>query len=147
MPPLTQRMVRAALLWQCLGFTIGALMLLAKGGLAPGQLLALRDAHAHVLLAGWLAQLAAGVAYWIMPRLDAAGDRGDCRPMVAGALALNLAVALALAVGVGRSLGRELPALSVIAGGLYAAGFGLLAAHIWARALPFRAHPRPDRNR
>lgn len=145
MPPLSRAMVRAALIWQGLGFLVGSLMLAAKAGAAPGQLLALRDAHVHILLAGWLVQFAAGVAYWIMPRHDAAGDRGDPRPMLAGALALNAGVALTLLIGAGRALGADLSALAVLAGALYAAGFVLPVAHLWPRVLPFRNLPRPGR--
>ncbi|WP_255604352.1 hypothetical protein [Oscillochloris sp. ZM17-4] len=39
-----------------------------------------------------------------------------------------------------------MPALSVISGALYAAGFVLIVAHIWTRVLPFRELPRPTRD-
>jgi hypothetical protein len=144
MPRLTQIMVRAALLWQALGFSVGALVLATKGGQAPDWLFGLREAHIHMLLAGWLVQLTAGMAYWILPRHDAAGDRGDPRPLVAACAALNLAALLALAHGLLAAARLPLPApvgLLPLAG--EAAAFLLLAAHTWGRALPFRTLPRP----
>jgi hypothetical protein len=81
MPTLTVRMVRAALLWQGSGFSLGELVLAEKGlGLLP-WIWTLRGAHIHILLMGWPAPLAT------------AGSRGDERPVWAAYRALNLASA------------------------------------------------------
>ncbi len=140
MPTLTVRMVRAALLWQGLGFCLGGLVLAEKGlGWLP-WVWALRDAHIHILLVGWLVQLASGVAYWILPRFDAAGSRGDERPVQAAFVALNAGVVLAaLAAPVG------LAPLALAAGALYALAGALLVGHLWRRVLAFRTLPRPGR--
>jgi len=138
MPTLTVRMVRAALLWQGLGFSLGGLVLAEKGlGLLP-WIWALRGAHIHILLMGWLVQLATGVAYWILPRFDAAGSRGDERPIWAAYRALNLGVVLAALAG---PLG--LAPLALAAGALYALAGALLVRHLWRRVLAFRNLPRP----
>src|SRR5690606_2375409 len=89
MPRLTQLMVRCALIWLAAGYTVGGLLLAEKGaGLLPWAW-ALRLSHVHMLLAGWMFQLAFGVAFWILPRLDAAGSRGDERPVYVAWVALN----------------------------------------------------------
>lgn len=131
-------MVRAALLWQALGVTFGGLMLVGKALPLPAWVAALRGGHVHVLLVGWLIQFACGVAFWILPRLDAAGDRGDERPAWAAALALNLGVVLAL---YGVATGAEWA--TIAAGALYAAGGIAFVTHAWPRVVPFRTLPRP----
>lgn len=138
MPRLTVWMVRTALLWQGLGFSLGALVLAEKGlGRLP-WLWMLRGAHIQILLMGWLVQLAAGVAYWILPRFDAAGSRGDARPLWVAYAALNLGVALAALT---TPLG--LAPLALVAGALYALAGVLLVPHLWRRVLAFRTLPRP----
>lgn len=139
MPRLSQLMVRAALLWQALGVTLGGLMLAGKAVPMPGWVWVTRPGHPHILLVGWLAQLACGVAFWVLPRLDAAGNRGDERPAWAAALALNLGVALA---AFGPPLGLGWSGLAAAA--LYAVAGVAFVVHAWPRVLPFRAVPRPS---
>ncbi len=95
--------VRASLLHLALGFTLGALLLANKGlGFSPGAR-RLLPAHIEILLVGWIAQLALGVGYWILPRtraaqvvsLKAMGTRGGRAEMVAALALLNLGVLLA----------------------------------------------------
>jgi hypothetical protein len=139
MPGVTVSMVRAALLWQGLGFSLGGLLLLAKGAQAFPWIWALRSAHIHMLLMGWLVQLAVGVAYWILPRFDAAGSRGDPRTIWLAVAALNLGVALA---AVATPLG--LAPLMLAAGLLYALAGVLFIAKLWPRVLALRTPPRPS---
>jgi hypothetical protein len=132
MPRLSVLMVRAALLWQALGVTLGGLMLAAKVAPMPAWVWLARGSHVHTLLVGWLVQLACGVAFWILPRLDAAGDRGDERPARLAAAALNLGVALAVVGGF-----VALPWAELAAGALYAVGGLAFVAHAWRRVIPF----------
>jgi hypothetical protein len=68
-------MVRTALVYLAVGFTIGASILWQKGlGSLPGAW-RLLGAHIELVLVGWMLQLALGVAWWILPRL-----RVDGRP-------------------------------------------------------------------
>lgn len=68
MPRYSVWLVRLALLYLVLGFTLGALMLAREGaGWPPPAFEALRPLHAEVLLVGWMLQLAFGVANWILP--------------------------------------------------------------------------------
>lgn len=132
MPRLSVWMIRAALLYLGMGFTFGALMLWNKGaplGLAVWRLL---PVHIEFLLLGWTAQLAMGVAFWILPRLSGGRGRGDER---AAWLAFALLNAGVLAVGLGLWIeglgalalpGRILEALAVLA----------FARHAWPRIKP-----------
>ena len=140
MPRLSQIMIRAALLWLALGYSVGGLVLFTKGVPLLPWLWALRGAHIHMLLVGWTVQLACGVAYWILPRLDASGDRGDERVVRASALALNAGVVL----GAVQSVAGSWPAaagwarwLLLLAGVLYAAAALLFARNAWPRVRPF----------
>lgn len=82
MPRLSSTFIRAALLHLIVGVLLGGLILSAKG--LPNSLgwtWLLLPAHIQLMLGGWMIQLALGVAYWILPRRDGAGDRG--RPVAA----------------------------------------------------------------
>ena len=73
MPPFSRWIIRVALLYLLLGFTVGGLLLTAKGfpvemnTWAPG-LWRLLAVHIDLLFTGWLVQFIIGVAYWILPR-------------------------------------------------------------------------------
>lgn len=146
MPLISRLLVRAGLLWLGVGFSMGALVLTAKAGAAPPILWTLRDPHIHVLLAGFMAQFATGVAHWILPRHDAAGDRGSPLLVAATGLALNLAALSAIAGAIVAIAG--LPGANTLAAlpiWLELLGFACAARHAWARTLPFRNLPRPRR--
>jgi hypothetical protein len=61
-------MVRFALIYLLLGFTVGALLLINKGVPLHPALWGWLPAHMEFLLVGWIVQLAMGVAFWILPR-------------------------------------------------------------------------------
>ena len=148
MPRLSQLMIRTALLWLAFGYSVGGLVLLNKGAPLLPWLWTLRAAHVHMLLVGWTVQLACGVAFWILPRLDARGTRGDERLMWACYAAINLGVVLgvlhdplaALVAWPGWA------ALLVLMGLLYGLAAALFFKHAWPRVVSFRALPRPARD-
>jgi hypothetical protein len=148
MPRLSQLMIRTALLWLAIGYSVGGLVLLNKGVPLLPWLWALRAAHIHILLVGWTVQLACGVAFWILPRLDARGARGDERLVWGCYAALNGGVVLgalhdplaALAVWPGWD------ALLPFMGLLYALAAALFARHAWPRVVAFRTLARPARD-
>ncbi len=148
MPRLSQLMIRTALLWLAIGYSVGGLVLLNKGLSLLPWLWALRAAHIHMLLVGWTVQLACGVAFWILPRLDARGTRGDERLVWGCYAALNCGVVLgalhdplvALAAWPGWG------ALPPLMGLLYMLAAALFAAHAWPRVVSFRVLPRPARD-
>lgn len=145
MPRLSQWMIRAALVWLGLGSTIGGLVLSTKGVHWLPRLWLLRSAHVHMLLVGWTMQLACGVAFWILPRLDARGSRGDERLVLVCALLLNGGVGAATAHDLALLGGAQVPWLLLVAGVLYAGAALAFAWHAWARVVPFRHLPRPER--
>jgi hypothetical protein len=132
MPRLSCWFIRAALLHLGIGATIGALVLAAKGyPLTLGWAWQLLGSHVHFMVAGWLVQLTFGVAFWILPRLDAQGDRG--RPAWAWASfgSLNAGVvAAALAPAAG------LDALRVLAALLHLIAIVAFVVHAWPRVRP-----------
>jgi hypothetical protein len=147
MPRLSQLMIRTALVWLALGYTLGGLVLFNKGVPLFPWLWTLRTPHVHILLAGWTVQLACGVAFWILPRLDAGGSRGDQRPVWLCYGALNTGVALGalhepLAALTDNDVVRAIPALM---GVLYLIAAVAFVAHAWPRIVSFRSFPRPDR--
>lgn len=142
MPRLSIWMIRSSFLHLALGFLIGAFILWQKGpGGLPGAWRWL-PVHIHMLLIGWIVQLAMGVAYWILPRFASPrGARGDSpkkhdsrrRPMLAwaGFLLLNSSTVAALTSLLPWTWG--LPASGILAA-LAALAFVL---HAWPRVKPF----------
>ena len=77
MPRLTLWFVRASLIYFLLGFTFGALILAEKGISYYPPVWSLFPLHMEFLLIGWFAQLAMGVAFWILPRFSMGQPRGN----------------------------------------------------------------------
>ncbi len=134
MPYLSRLFVRSALMCLAVGFSIGGLILAAKGGVGDARVWAWLPSHIILLLFGWLVQLAIGVAYWILPRVWET-DRG--RPgwawssfwLMQAGIALTLITLLRLWIPWTRSLlapGVLAQTLSVLA----------FAVHIWPRIKP-----------
>lgn len=148
MPRLSRLMIRTALVWLALGYTVGGLLLLNKGLSLLPWLWTLRFTHVHLLLIGWMVQFVCGVAFWILPRLDANGARGDERLIWLCYAALNTGVVLAalhdpLAAAIGEP--RIMQLMLVGAGVLYIVAIGAFATHAAPRIVSFRTLPRPDR--
>lgn len=149
MPYLSRLMIRTALIWFGLGYTIGGLLLVNKGLPLFAWLWTLRMTHVHLLLIGWLVQFACGVAFWILPRLDASGARGNERLVWLCYVALNCGTILAafhdpLAAAFGPRAGLD--AMLLVAGVLYLIAVTAFAIHAKPRIVAFRALPRPDRS-
>ena len=94
MPRLSLWSVRASLVYLAMGFTIGALLLFNKGVPLYVGLWALLPAHVEFLLVGWTAQLAMGVAFWILPRFTQEPKRGNVAAAWVAILLLNTGVLL-----------------------------------------------------
>ena len=133
MPRLSIWMVRTALTYLLLGFTIGALLLAHKGiGLHP-LLWRLLPLHIEFLLIGWTLQLAMGVAYWILPRF--LNERRRVELAWLAYLLLNLGIGCMV-------LGVSLPALvtlTVMGRSLEAGAAVAFAFHAWQRVKPMSA--------
>ncbi len=94
MPRLSAWFVRASLVYLALGFTLGGLMLANEGFQISSALDHLLPAHIEFLLAGWLVQLAMGVAYWILPRFASGPPRGSEKPVWISFLLFNAGILL-----------------------------------------------------
>jgi hypothetical protein len=79
MPQLSRWFVRAALIYLLVGFTLGGLILSAKGGAVDGRVWLWLLPHADILIVGWMVQLALGMSYWILPRIRVSGREGGDR--------------------------------------------------------------------
>jgi len=148
MPLLSRLLIRTALIWLAVGYTVGGLLLIQKGYPLAAWPWSLRYAHVHMLLVGWTMQLASGVAFWILPRLDTSGSRGDERLVWWYYGALNAGVVLAALhdplVALAALDAPVLRGMPMLAGLLYLAAAMLFARHAWPRIVAFRALPRRD---
>lgn len=139
MPRLSCWMIKAALAYLTIGVLFGGLILSAKGLPASlGWAWLLLPAHIQLLVGGWLIQLALGMAYWILPRLDGAGERG--RPGAAwfsfGALnsgVIGAALILAIRAFVTTPW---LNAALIVAALCQLGALGAFAWHVWPRVQP-----------
>jgi hypothetical protein len=141
MPPIARTFVKAAFVYFIVAFVLGALMMLDRWLSFSRWLKVVYLSQLHLLVVGWITQLAIGVAYWIFPRF-----RKEQGPQPRGSDALARAVLLSLNAGLLLRflfepfylMGPEawLGALMALAGvlqALAAVGFGLL---IWGRVRP-----------
>jgi len=137
MPPLARVFVRASLVYLVTAFLLGVLMIF--DGLAIGRWLrSIYLSQIHLLVVGWISQLAIGIAYWMFPRF-----LKEQNPQPRGAVWLGWAVVICLNGGMllrfalepfalmtGEPWMKALVALSGVLQALAAAGFGIL---IWGR--------------
>ena len=132
MPPASRAMTGAATLPLALGFSLGAVVLLAKAGGGASPVWLLRETHIHLLLFGWLAQFAMGVALAIFPRLASGPPRGDPRAAWVCFGLLNLGVVSGALAPIPAALGW----IGVSGGLLGLAGAGeMLAVAVFARVM------------
>lgn len=130
MPALSVWAIRASLVHLFIGFTFGALLLANKGVPLHPALWALLPAHIELLLIGWMAQLAIGVGYWILPRFG--GARGNVPLAWSAVVLLNLGVITAGAA----ALPALSPATALVGRALTASGVLAFALHAWPRIKP-----------
>lgn len=141
MPPLARYFVKAAFVYLLAAFLLTALMALNEWLGFSRWLRAVYLSQLHLLVVGWITQLAIGVAYWIFPRFFK-----DDNPLPRGSDKLTWAVLILLNAGLVLRFVAEPPylmggpkwlaALLALAGILQALavlGFGWL---IWGRVRP-----------
>ncbi|MFP3853335.1 MAG: hypothetical protein ACLFWD_03465 [Anaerolineales bacterium] len=127
MPRLSVVAVRASLIHLAAGFTLGAIMLINKGLALDPALWGLLPIHIEFLLLGWMAQLAMGVGFWILPRFS--GERGNVTLAWLAVVLLNVGLLALFLAGILRT-GR--PGL-LVSRGITALGVLAFAAHAWPR--------------
>lgn len=128
MPRLSVWILRTALAYLGVGFSIGAYMLANKGANFDPGAWRLLFPHIEILLFGWTLQVALGVAFWIMPRLPGKQKYGRVLLAWLAYLSLNGGV---LAVIIGGWVGTGWLVLVGRAGELAAAL--LFAFYLWPR--------------
>jgi hypothetical protein len=141
MPPIARRFIKAAFLYFVIAFLLGALMMLDRWLNFSRWLKVVYLGQLHLLVVGWLTQLAIGVAYWMFPRLRKEQDprpRGSEAQAGFVLISLNAGLLLRFLLEPFYLMGPQpwLAALLALSGILQAAaavGFGLL---IWARIRP-----------
>lgn len=132
MPLLSRWMVKFALVYLALGFTLGGLLLANKGVPIHPLLWLLLPAHQEFLINGWMVHLALGVAFWILPRFAHEPKRGNTRLAWMGWILLNLGIW-------GISVSPYFPGWGwmPLLGRLLQAGGGLVfALYAWSRVKP-----------
>ncbi len=144
MPLLSRLFIKISLIYLGIGMLLGAILLANKGIAFMPELWQLLPVHVHLMVAGWLAQFAMGVGYWMFPRFGGGAHRG--RTWLAGMAFASINLGLLVSV-VGFSLtavGLSLPTLPTSGGALEALGACLYALHAWPRIKPLESLPSAD---
>jgi hypothetical protein len=138
MPPLVRYFVKAAFVYLIVAFVLGALMMLDRWLPFSRWLRVMYISQLHLLMVGWISQLAIGVAYWMFPRFrkeEATNPRGSDVLAWTTFICLNVGLLLRFALEPFSLMGTPpwQTALVAFGGVLQAVAvvcFGLL---IWAR--------------
>jgi hypothetical protein len=138
MPPLARAFVKTAFVYFIAAFLLGALMAIDRWLNLGRWLKVVYVSQLHLLVVGWISQLAIGVAYWMFPRFlkdQKPCPRGSDRLAWAVFAGLNAGLLLRFVVEPFYLMApatwlAALVALSGLLQALAAVGFGLL---IWGR--------------
>lgn len=138
MPPIARAFIRTACLYFVAAFLLGAVMMLDRWLNVSRWLKVVYVSQLHLLVVGWITQLAIGVAYWMFPRFlkeQAPRPRGSDTLAWAVFACLNAGLLLRFAFEPFYLMGPQpwlaaLVALSGVLQALAALGFGWL---IWGR--------------
>lgn len=91
MPPIARSFIRASFVYLVVAFLLGALMMLDDWLSFSRWLQVVYLSQLHLLVVGWITQLAIGVAYWMFPRFL---REQDPRPRGSDALAWTVFLCL-----------------------------------------------------
>jgi cbb3-type cytochrome oxidase subunit 1 len=133
MPRLSIWSIRAALVYLGVGFTLGGLMLFNKGVPVDPSLWRLLPIHIEFVLIGWTVQLAMGVAFWILPRIQRTERYGNTTLAWIAFALLNGGV---LAVATGEWFDR-LSRLTLVGRSAELVAVIAFAIYIWPRVKAF----------
>ena len=141
MPPLARIYIKASFVYFVAAFVLGATVMLDRWLVFSRWLRLVYVSQVHLLMVGWITQLAIGVAYWMFPRFlkeqDSRG-RGSDRLAWFVFVTLNAGLLLRLVCEPFYLMGPQswlaaLLALSGVLQAVSAIGFGVL---IWGRVRP-----------
>ena len=138
MPRIARSFVRTSFVYLVVAFVLGALMMLDDWLSFSRWLQVVYLSQLHLLVVGWITQLAIGVAYWMFPRFLRAQDS---RPRGSDALAwtvflcLNAGLVLRFLVEPFNLMNPQpwLAALLALSGILQAVAVVVFAWLIWGR--------------
>ena len=138
MPPIARAYIRAAFAYFVAAFVIGALMALDRWLNVSRWLKVVYLSQLHLLVVGWLTQLAIGVAYWMFPRFlkeQNTQPRGSDRLAWAALICLNAGLLLRFIFEPFYLMGPStwLAVLVALAGVLQALAVILFAVLVWGR--------------
>jgi hypothetical protein len=144
MPPIARTYVKAAFVYFVVAFVLGALMMLERWLNFSRWLRVVYLSQLHLLVVGWITQLAIGVAYWIFPRYrkqQTPEPRGSDTLAWAVLVALNFGLLLRFFLEPFHLTGPQpwlaaLLALSGVLQALAALGFAWL---VWGRIRPMES--------
>ncbi|MBI5824532.1 MAG: hypothetical protein HZB18_10930 [Chloroflexi bacterium] len=94
MPRLSVWFVRFSFVHLLIGLTFGGLILANKGFPFASWTWSLLPAHMESLLLGWMAQLAMGMAFWILPRFRYGAARGNVNFVWGALILLNVGIVM-----------------------------------------------------
>jgi hypothetical protein len=141
MPPIARAFIKAAFVHFLAAFLLGALMALNQWLGLGRWLRTVYLSQLHLLVVGWITQLAIGVAYWMFPRYrkeETDQERGPDWLAWTVLILLNAGLVLRFASEPFHLMGgpgwlAAIVALSGVLQALAALGFGWL---IWGRVRP-----------
>jgi hypothetical protein len=138
MPAVARAYIRAAFLYFIVALVVGALMMLDRWLNVSRWLKVVYVSQLHLLVVGWLSQLAIGVAYWMFPRFLKEQDprpRGSDRLAWTVLICLNAGLLLRFIVEPFYLLGPStgLAAAVALSGVLQALAAVLFAWLVWGR--------------
>jgi hypothetical protein len=144
MPPIARAFIKIAFVYFVLAFVLGALIMLERWIGASRWLRVVYVSQLHLLVVGWITQLALGVAYWMFPRFRKEQNplpRGSDRLAWAVLILLNTGLILRFAVEPFYLMGPKtwqgaLLALSGVLQALAVLCFGVL---VWGRIRPMES--------
>ncbi len=141
MPPIARIYVKTAFAYLIVAFALGALMLLDRWLTFSRWLRVLYFSQLHLLVVGWMSQLALGVAYWMFPRYRERPDpRGPDRLAWTAYGCLNIGLLLRFLCEPFYLMGPRpwLAALLALSGVLQAVAVTAFGVLIWGRIRPLR---------
>jgi hypothetical protein len=141
MPPLARTYIKVSFVYFVVAFVLGAMVMLDRWLVFSRWLRLVYVSQLHLLMVGWITQLAIGVAYWMFPRFLKEQDprgRGSDRLAWFVFVTLNAGLVLRLVFEPFYLMGPQswlaaLLALSGVLQAVSAIGFGVL---IWGRVRP-----------
>lgn len=132
MPDISRVYIRSSLLCLAFGFILGGLIQANNAVFLSPVFWMMKGLHAHLLLYGWFAQVAMGVAFWCLPRLPG-GYRGKPWANWTALILYQIGLATLAAHNILAAHQVQIPHVTAVAVACLAAGIGLFIINMWPR--------------